>query len=197
MNSQDFEKLLLKASFSCMVCDGSIEKNELDLLRTLFHSSSFVEIQNIDDILNQFIIEINQNGNDFLRLFLKELKLADLSMEEEIRLIDFSLKTIYSDFDVKYNEIKFFKNIRSYLRITNEAILEAFPSNNIFLEKSFELIREKLPTIEQFLENDIITDNYLKKLQDDYFTNTSFPQFEAINTFTTPLWDSIDEEKTI
>jgi uncharacterized tellurite resistance protein B-like protein len=191
MEKQDFEKLLLKASFSCMVCDGNIGKNELDLIRTLFQASSFNEIQNVDDVMNQFINEINQNGNEFLRLFLKELKQADLSIEEEISLIDFSLKTMYSDFDVKYNEIKFFKNIRSYLKISNEEILEAFPSNDIFLEKSFELIKEKLPTIEQFLENDIITDNYLKKLQDDYFTNTSLPQFETISTFNGALMDSM------
>jgi len=193
MEKQDFEKLLLKASFSCMVCDGSIEKNELDLIRTLFQASSFNEIQNVDDVMNQFINEINQKGKDFLRLFLRELKQADLSLEEEISLIDFSLKTIYSDFDVKYNEIKFFKTIRSYLKITNEAILEAFPSNDIFLEKSFQLIKEKLPSIEQFLENDIITDNYLEKLHDEYFTNTSLPQFEAISTFNVAFMDSMKE----
>ncbi len=193
METQDFEKLLIKSAFSCMVCDGEIDNNEMDLIKSLFRSSSFQATTNIDDLLNQLIGEINSQGNDFLRLFLKELRIAVLTEEEELKLIDFCLKTIYSDFAVKYNEIKFFKIIRSKLKVSNETILEKFPTKDIFLEKSFEIIKEKLPSIEQFLEEDIITEKYIDRLKDDFFSNTALPQFETIKTFDNGFLDSVKE----
>lgn len=191
METQDFEKLLIKSAFSCMVCDGEIDNNEMDLIKTLFRSSSFQATTNIDELLNQFINEINSQGNDFLRLFLKELRIAVLTEDEELKLIDFCLKTIYSDFEVKYNEVKFFKIIRSKLKVSNETILEKFPTKDIFLEKSFEIIKEKLPSIEQFLEEDIITEKYIDRLKDDFFSNTALPQFETIKTFDNGFLDSV------
>lgn len=193
METQDFEKLLIKSAFSCMVCDGEIDNNEMDLIKSLFRSSSFQATTNIDDLLNQFIGEINSQGNDFLRLFLKELRIAVLTEEEELKLIDFCLKTIYSDFEVKYNEIKFFKIIRSKLKVSNETILEKFPTKDIFLEKAFEIIKEKLPSIEQFLEEEIITEKYIERLKDDFFSNTTLPQFETIKTFDNGFLDSVKE----
>jgi len=191
METQDFEKLLIKSAFSCMVCDGEIDNNEMDLIKSLFRSSSFQTITNIDEMLNQFISEINSQGNDFLRLFLKDLRIYILTEEEELKLIDFCLKTIYSDFNVKYDEIRFFKIIRSKLKITNETILENFPTNDVFLEKSFEMIKEKLPSIEQFLEEDIITEKYVERLKDEFFSNSTLPQFEVIKTFDNGFLDSI------
>jgi len=191
METKDFEKMLIKSAFSCMVCDGEIDNNEMDLIKTLFRSSSFQATTNIDDLLNQFINEINSQGNDFLRLFLKELRIAVLTEDEELKLIDFCLKTIYSDFEVKYNEIKFFKIIRSKLKVSNETILEKFPTKDIFLQKSFEIIKEKLPSIEQFLEEDIITEKYIDRLKDDFFSNTALPQFETIKTFDNGFLDSV------
>lgn len=193
METQDFEKLLIKSAFSCMVCDGEIDINEMDLIKSLFRSSSFQATTNIDDLLNQFITEINSQGNDFLRLFLKELRIAVLTEEEELKLIDFCLKTIYSDFEVKYNEIKFFKIIRSKLKVSNETILEKFPTKDIFLEKSFEIIKEKLPSIEQFLEEDIVTEKYIDRLKDDFFSNSVLPQFETIKSFDNGFLDSVKE----
>lgn len=193
METQDFEKLLIKSAFSCMVCDGEIDNNEMDLIKSLFRSSSFQATTNIDDLLNQFIVEINSQGNDFLRLFLKELRMVVLTEEEELKLIDFCLKTIYSDFEVKYNEIKFFKIIRSKLKVSNETILEKFPTKDIFLEKSFEIIKEKLPSIEQFLEEDIVTEKYIDRLKDDFFSNSTLPQFETIKSFDNGFLDSVKE----
>jgi len=94
-----------------------------------------------------------------------------------------------------YNNIfiKFFKIIRSKLKVSNETILEKFPTKDIFLEKSFEIIKEKLPSIEQFLEEDIITEKYIDRLKDDFFSNTALPQFETIKTFDNGFLDSVKE----
>lgn len=193
METQDFEKLLIKSAFSCMVCDGEIDNNEVDLIKTLFKSSSYNLAKNIDEIINQYISDINSQGNDFLRIFLKELRISDLTEEQELDIIDVTLKVIYSDLIVKYSEIKFFKIIRSNLNVSNEKILERFPTKDIFLEKTFEIIKDKLPPIEQFLEEDIITEKYIDRLKDDFFSNSSLPQFETIKTFDNGFLDSVKE----
>lgn len=193
METQDFEKLLIKSAFSCMVCDGDIDDNEVDLIKTLFKSSTNNLVKNIDEIINQYISDINRQGNDFLRIFLKELRISDLTEDQELDIIDVTLKVIYSDLIVKYSEIKFFKIIRSNLNVSNEKILERFPTKDTFLEKTFEIIKEKLPPIEQFLEEDIITEKYIDRLKDDFFSNSSLPQFETIKTFDNGFLDSVKE----
>ena len=189
METELFEKLLVKTAFSCMVCDGEIDKKEMDLIKSIFKDFTFAQNANVEEIINQFVKEINVKGADFLLSYFKEIKVANLNEQEELKLIDYALKMIYSDFEVKYSEIKFFKIIRSKLKVSNETIIASFPSNEIFLEKSFEIIRESLPNIDQFLEEDIVTDNYVEKLMEDYFKNSTLPQFEVIQSLDNKLFE--------
>jgi len=193
METQSFEKLLLKSAFSCMVCDGNIDKNELEIIKSIFSTFSFHSIADVNEIIDQFIKDINSQGDDFLRLFLKELKVSELTEDEELKIIDFPLRTIYSDFNVDYNEIRFFKIIRSKLKVTNDRILEKFPSKDVFLDKTFDLIREKVPSIEQLLEEDIMSESPIESLNEEFFTNSKLPHFEFIRSFDNGFLNSIKE----
>jgi len=78
-------------------------------------------------------------------------------------LIDFAIQTIKADEQLEYSEIKFFKNIRMRLRISDETILNAYPD------------------IEMLLEKDIITDFSLNKLTTQFLYDYKLPQFEPIS----------------
>jgi len=162
MVQQDFQKLLLKTAFSCMACDGVIDPKEVDLIKDLATNDNLFGELNLQNEIESLTNEINTKGQDFLRNYFHILKVSDLENDEQIAIIDTALKTIKADEKIEYSEIKFFKIIRSKLKISNNEILK------------------KMPDIEEYLEQDIISESYIERLTSDYFGKQELPQFDAI-----------------
>ncbi len=163
MDTITFDKLLLKTAFCCMAADGNIDKREISLINTLCEKSSLFNNFNFHEEINTLVNKINTGGKAFIQYYFDLLKQAQLSEQEELTLIEFAIQTINADEQVEYSEIKFFKNIRHRLKVGDEKILERFPD------------------IEQFLEEDIITEGFLDKITSQYFEATALPQFELLN----------------
>ena len=172
METLHFNKLLLKTAFSCMACDGDIDKREVKLIKQLQKEhKTFGEID-INAELDTLLLAINKDGHQFLKGYFNELTTTELTESNELKLIEVAIDTIKADEKVEYSEIKFFKVIRSKLKIDNEPILE------------------KHPDFEDYLEQDIITDSYLSKLQDNFFDTQLIPKFDLLN-----MWDDIILDK--
>lgn len=176
METINFNRLLLKTAFSCMACDGDIDKREVKLIKKLHKEYyTFGEID-IKAEMDNLLLAINKNGNQFLRDYFKELNSANLSEANELELIEVAIETIKADEKVEYSEIKFFKVIRSKLKIKNESILE------------------KHPDFEEYLEQDIISESYLSRLTDDFFDTQVLPEFELITDIDESLLKNLSEE---
>jgi uncharacterized tellurite resistance protein B-like protein len=160
-----FNKLLLKTAFSCMACDGDIDKKEVILIKKMHKEQKVFGEIDFDQELDNLLLEINHDGHGFLRSFFSELISSELSEKNELQLIEVAIDTIKADDKLEYSEIKFFKVIRSNLKIKNEVILD------------------KHPDFEEYLEQDIISESYLKGLQDDFFDTNALPQFDIIKPF--------------
>lgn len=173
MEQQNFNNLLLRTAFSCMACDGKIDKREVKLIKTLSEQNkAFGEID-INAQLDILLHEINQDGHLFLRKYLTSLDNSDLNEKEELNIVKVSIDTILSDDELHYSEIKFFKIIRGKLNISDEYILETYPE------------------IEEYLEQDIISESYLSGLQEDFFDTQVMPQFEPLNLLDDNFLDEI------
>jgi len=169
-----FNKLLLKTAFSCMACDGDIDKREIILIKSMhLNKKTFGEID-INQELDNLLLEINRDGHKFLKSFLNSLSSSLLSVKEELHLIEVAIETIKADDKIEYSEVKFFKVIRSNFKITNESILERHPD------------------FEEYLEQDIISESYLRKLQDDFFDTHTSPKFDFIKPINNNFSDIID-----
>ena len=72
---------------------------------------------------------------------------------------------IEADEIVQYTELRFFKIIHSYLKISGEQILEEFSQVN---------------DIEEYVVQDIISEKYIEKLTNSYFENQAIPEFAEI-----------------
>jgi uncharacterized tellurite resistance protein B-like protein len=94
--------------------------------------------------------KINTRGKEFISYYFDLLEKSTLTEKEELTLIDFDIQTIKADENVEYSEIKFFKNIRHRLKVSDDSILAV------------------LPDIEQFLEEDIVTESFLDKITNQY-----------------------------
>ena len=177
MDNKEYNKLLLKTAFSCMACDGDIDKREVKLIKRLHkENKTFGEID-INTEMDNLLISINKDGHQFMRDYFNELTTSDLSEANELNLIEVAIDTIKADEKVEYSEIKFFKVIRSNLKIDDDSILE------------------KHPDFENYLEQDIISESYLARLQDDFFDTHISNEFELISKIDDDILDSLKEDK--
>ena len=157
-----------------MACDGDIDKREIVLIKKMHQEKKiFGEIE-FNQELDNLLLEINHDGHGFLRSYFNELKSSELSEENELKIIEVAIDTIKADNKVEYSEIKFFKVIRSNLKIVNEEILKIHPD------------------FEEYLEQDIISESYLRRLQDDFFDSNIIPQFDIIKPLNNDFSDIID-----
>ena len=176
METLQFDKLLLKTAFSCMACDGDIDKREIKLIKRLHKEKKTFGDLDVNTEMDNLLIAINKDGHQFMRDYFDELTTSNLTESNELNLIEVAIDTIKADEKVEYSEIKFFKVIRSKLKIDNELILE------------------KHPDFEDYLEQDIITDSYLARLQDDFFDTHISNEFELISEIDDDILDSLKEK---
>lgn len=176
METLQFDKLLLKTAFSCMACDGDIDKREIKLIKRLHKEKKTFGDLDVNTEMDNLLIAINKDGHQFMRDYFDELTNSELTETNELNIIEVAIDTIKADEKVEYSEIKFFKVIRSKLKIDNEPILE------------------KHPDFEDYLEQDIITDSYLARLQDDFFDTHISNEFELISEIDDDILDSLKEK---
>ena len=171
MDTISFDKLLLKSAFCCMASDGHIDEREITLIKTMCNKSSLFTDVNFQEEINSLVSKINIGGKEFISYYFDLLGKSILTEQEELSLIDFAIQTIKADEQIEYSEIKFFKNIRHRLKISDKNILAVFPD------------------IEQFLEEDIVTESFLNKITNQYLEAAELPQFELISLDTSSLED--------
>jgi uncharacterized tellurite resistance protein B-like protein len=160
MDTLSFDKLLLNTAFCCIACDGDIDKREIKLIKELDRERKIFGDINIESELDLLLVKINHDGHKFLRSYFNQLTSFSLTTEEEIKIIEVAISTIKADQQIDYSEIKFFKVIRSKLKIENEQILKIHPD------------------FEEYLEQDIISESYINRLQENFFDTNDFPSIK-------------------
>ena len=176
MDTISFDKLLLKSAFCCMASDGHIDNREIALIKTMCENSPLFKDFNFQEEINTLVNKINIRGKEFISYYFDLLSKSTLTEKEELTLIDFAIQTIKADEQIEYSEIKFFKNIRYRLKVSDEKVLAVFPD------------------IEQFLEEDIVTESFLDKIAIQYLEAAELPQFELISIDNSSLDDLKKDE---
>ena len=155
-------ELLLRTAFACMSCDGDIASEEVELIKRLDREKRLFGDVDIDKELEELVKEINLKGKGFLKQYLISLAEESLTEEQELQVADVAVQTIRIDNRIEYSEIKFFKVLRSNLKIVSD-----------------ETLLDKIDGIdENYLAQDIQAD-YLQ-MYDDYFSTIELPKFEIL-----------------
>ena len=162
MEKESFEQLLLKTAFCCMASDGHLDNREVALIKSICEKTDFSNRLNLNEEINALVAGINANGKLFIQQFLQLLQESELSEDEQLSIIGIAVQTIHADEQVQYSEIKFFKNIRHRLKLSDDVILVRFPD------------------IENFLQEDIRSHGLLERVTSNYFDTMELPQFEDI-----------------
>ena len=145
-----------------MACDGEIDSQEVNLIKEMHKRKHVFGDIDINSELENLLHSINRDGRIFLSEYFYELTSANLSEQEELKLIEIAIDTIKADDKIEYSEIKFFKVIRSKLKIQNETILKTYPD------------------FEEYLEQDIISESYLTNFMNDYLNVYELPKFDIV-----------------
>lgn len=152
--------LFLRTAFACMSCDGEIASEEVELIKQMSKEKQLFGEIDIDKELDELVREINLKGKGFLKQYLVNLAEESLTEEQELKVADVAVQTIRADNRIGYSEIKFFKVLRSNLKIVSD-----------------ETLLEKIDGIdENYLAQDIQA-GYLQ-MYDDYFNTIELPKFE-------------------
>ena len=155
-------ELLLRTAFACMSCDGDIASEEVELIKQMANERHLFGDIDIDKELDSLVSEINKKGKAFLKQYLVSLAEESLTEEQELKVAEVAVQTIRIDNRIEYSEIKFFKVLRSNLKIVSD-----------------ETLLEKIDGIdENYLAQDIQAD-YLQ-MYDDYFNTIELPKFEIL-----------------
>ena len=107
-------------------------------------------------------LRLNEKGKAFIQYYFETLEKSNLSDQEQLTMIDFAVKTIMADDQIEYYEIKFFKNIRHRLSLSDQQILSTYPE------------------LEDYLEADIITDSFLNNITAQFIEESNIPTFSFI-----------------
>ena len=157
------ENILLKTAFSCMASDGQIDNKEISVIKNLCINSELFNDVDLSKSINTLFKTINKDSKQFILNYFNELSVGSFNIHEQLLIIDFALKTINADDKVEYSEIKFFKNIRHRLTISDQEILAVYPD------------------IEFYLEKDINTSSSIDMLTEQYFSSIEIPIFELLD----------------
>ena len=126
-------EVYLLTAFVCAACDGSIASEEIELVYNIAKQTDLFDGLDVENKLNSYVAQINQNGMSFINDYISTLYATDLSDEEQLKIIDIAIKIIESDSKIEYSEIRFFKKLRAALSISDDRILDRMPTIEDYL----------------------------------------------------------------
>ena len=126
-------EIYLLTAFVCSACDGSIASEEIELVYNIAKQTDLFDGLDVENKLNSYVAQINQNGMSFINDYIATLYATDLSDEEQLKIIDIAIKIIESDSKIEYSEIRFFKKLRAALSISDDMILDKMPAIEDYL----------------------------------------------------------------
>jgi len=186
MRTKEINKLLFKTAFSCMACDGDIDKSEIELIRKLAKETNVFEGVDVEAELKSGIEGINKNGFSFLSEYFKDIEKAELNTKEEFDIIKVAVATIFADGKIEYSELKFFKVIKMDLKIKTDDVYNKLEELYSFVKDYNKNRIKNIPEFEDFktqieddfCSQDIFSNSYLNQLKTKYFESVELPKFD-------------------
>jgi len=121
---ENFERLLLLTAFTCIACDGEIAKDEVSLLKEMASENKVFGDIDVDKVLETLIKQLEEQGIALLEEYFEMLSSAELSEDEQVKVLQVASDAINADNVIEYSEIKYFKSIRRCLSVADDVILE-------------------------------------------------------------------------
>jgi len=121
-----FKKLLFKVAFCTMACDGDIDDREIEEIKLMDKNSSYFADTDLSKELTELIDDFKEKGVGVIETLFDDLGNINLTIVQELLILEVAIRIIYADKRVDDNEKKFFRFLRSKLKVPNIIIKERF-----------------------------------------------------------------------
>ncbi len=126
MEDKEFQNLILETMICATACDGEIDEREIAELRQIVQYAQYFRGLVINQVLNERLQAIQNDGRAFLNNFLKSLDAAQLHYAQELQIMEVILRIIHADERIDDNEVEFLKLVRTKLKVHDEIIQQRF-----------------------------------------------------------------------
>ncbi|WP_147334282.1 tellurite resistance TerB family protein [Bacteroides xylanisolvens] len=93
----EINELYLKTAFCCMACDGDIAPKELEFIRSYVSNNELFSVVDVENKLNEYVADINQQGISFLNDYLKDIANMSLTETQELNIVRIAIQMIEVD----------------------------------------------------------------------------------------------------
>ncbi|NPD47246.1 TerB family tellurite resistance protein [Lentimicrobium sp. S6] len=126
MDKDIFKRILFKIAFCTMACDGDIDDREIEEIELMGKKANYFVDIDLTDELKTLVDDFHKRGVGIIEKLFDELSKVEFNPIQELLILEVAIRVIYADKKVDENEIKFFKYLRSKLRVPNEIIADRF-----------------------------------------------------------------------
>jgi len=126
MEQSDLQKLLLKTAVCTIACDGEIHEKEIAEMNLMASQAVCFRNFNSGELLQSMLDAVSKEGKQFLHEYFEDLKSADLSIVQELLILEVILRIVYADERFDSNEEMFLKLVMSHLKVHSEVVLQRF-----------------------------------------------------------------------
>lgn len=127
MKNIAFKKVLFRAAFSVMACDGEIHESEVAELKDMAENSLYFDGLDHEIELNELVNEMRLKGSQAIKEFFTLIEQWGLSEKQEFQMIEVLVRIVEADDKVDNSELHFIHNIRRHLKISDESLIVSFP----------------------------------------------------------------------
>jgi uncharacterized membrane protein YebE (DUF533 family) len=145
MEKTDFKKILLKTAVGAIACDGHIDDKEKQALYNIEKESPYFFSENLKSLLENYLQECINDIDLFNNKLFDEIKNNQLSIVEQLTLLEISLRIIAADEIEEDAEKSFVIRLRNSIKLSDNMIKQRF-GDIAYLEvsefKSFNLLED-------------------------------------------------------
>lgn len=165
MEQRDLQKLLLKAAICTIACDGEIHDKELAEMNEMVSQAVYFKDFNGHELLCEMLEAVKASGKIFFHEFLENIKFSELSIVQELLVLEVILRIVYADERFDPNEEMFLRLVRSHLNVQDEIIVQRFgavPCLNVREKVDFSSadLNSDLVKISNFFDNVILASGF-------------------------------------
>ena len=162
IDRHDFQRLLFRTAFCVMACDGEIDEREVNEIKLMNKSSAYFQGIDLSDELDELLSDLKTRGKQIVDELFDTLANLNISIVQELLILEVAFRIVYADEKVDENEIKFIRFLRSKLKIHEQ------------------IIRDRFGAVEFLFDKDYSQDIIMEETHHDLLASISIPEFKEL-----------------
>jgi hypothetical protein len=160
----DFQRLLFRTAFCLMACDGHIDEREVNEIKLMNKLSAYFQGIDLSNELEELLSDLKARGKQIVDELFDTLAKLDISIVQELLILEVAFRLVHADEKVDENEIKFLRFLRSKLKIHDE------------------IIRDRFGVVEYLFDKDYSQDIVKEEAHQDLFATIAIPEIKELLT---------------